>query len=67
MQKISEMKIQVFTDGKYEYTKAIIYDSKRRDWRDITLAKDGDMHVLLVCADDVRRKFEKGDLKIAKE
>lgn len=66
MQKISEMKIQVLTDGKHEYTRALIYDTRIRTWREFTSANDGDVHILLVCADDVRRKFEQGELKVAK-
>lgn len=64
MQKISEIKIQVLTDGKHEYTRALIYDNKRKEWREFTTVADGDVHVLLVCADDVRRKYEDGTLKI---
>ena len=64
MEKISEIKIEVLTDGKREYTRALIYDGKRKEWREFTTAADGDAHVLLVCADDIRRKFAAGTLKI---
>lgn len=64
MEKISEIKIEVLTDGKHEYTRALIYDKKRSEWREFTTACDGDVHVLLVCANDVRRKFEDGRLKL---
>ena len=64
MKKISEIKIEVLTDGKHEYTRALIYDDKRKEWREFTTAADGDVHVLLVCADDIRRKFAAGTLKI---
>lgn len=64
MKKISEIKIEVRTDGKYEYTRALIYDNTRKEWREFTTARDGDVHVLLICADDIRRKFADGKLKI---
>ena len=64
MEKISEIKIEVLTDGKHEYTRALIYDDKRKEWREFTTANDGDVHVLLVCADDIRRKFAAGNLKL---
>ena len=64
MEKISEIKIEVLTDGKHEYTRALIYDDKRKEWREFTTAADGDVHVLLVCADDIRRKYNAGTLKL---
>ena len=64
MEKISEIKIEVLTDGKHEYTRALIYDNTHKEWREFTAAADGDVHVLLVCADDIRRKYAEGKLKI---
>ena len=64
MQKTSEIRIMTYAENGHEYIRALIYDDKRREWREFTTAADGDVHVLLVCADDIRRKFAEGTLKI---
>lgn len=34
--KTEEMKITVYNDGKRDYYRVLVYDNKRRFWREIT-------------------------------
>lgn len=57
--KTAEMKIQFYTEGKRTFCRVLIFDTRRRFWRDLTGA-DVDVNALISRADDVREKFENG-------
>ena len=65
--KTSEIRLLTYleNDGR-EYFRAIIYDTKSRTWKELGRGLDADVHLMLICANDVRYKFERG-VKIAKK
>lgn len=66
MQKTSEIRIMTYAENGHEYIRAIIYDTKSRTWKELGRGLDADVHLMLICANDVRYKFERG-VKIAKK
>ena len=66
MQKTSEIRIMTYAENGHEYIRAIIYDTKTKTWKELGRGLDMDVHLMLVCAADVRDKFERG-VKIAKK
>ena len=66
MQKTIEIRIMTYAENGHEYIRAIIYDTKSRTWKELGRGLDADVHLMLICANDVRYKFERG-VKIAKK
>ena len=66
MQKTSEIRIMTYAENGHEYIRAIIYDTKSRTWKELGRGLDADVHLMLVCANDVRYKFERG-VNVAKK
>lgn len=59
--KTSEIRLLTYleNDGR-EYFRAIIYDTKSRTWRELGLGLDADVNLMIICAKEVREKFERG-------
>ena len=55
--------IRLFTylenDGR-EYFRALIYDTKTRTWKELGAGLDADVNLMIMCAKEVREKFERG-------
>lgn len=66
MQKTSEIRIMTYAENGHEYIRAIIYDAKSRTWKELGRGLDADVHLMLICANDVRYKFE-GGVNVAKK
>ena len=66
MQKTSEIRIMTYAENGREYIRAIIYDTKSRTWKELGRGLDADVHLMLICANDVRYKFERG-VNVAKK
>ena len=66
MQKTSEIRIMTYAENGHEYIRAMIYDTKTKTWKVLGRGLDADVHLMLICANDVRYKFERG-VKIAKK
>lgn len=66
MQKTSEIRIMTYEENGHEYIRAIIYDTKSRTWKELGRGLDADVHLMLICANDVRYKFERG-VNVAKK
>ena len=66
MQKTSEIRIMTYAENGHEYIRAIIYDTKSRTWKELGRGLDADVHLMLICANDVRYKFERG-VNVAKK
>lgn len=64
--KTAEMKIQFYTEGKREFCRVLIFDTRRRIWRHLQ-GIDVDMAALTLHADNVREKFERGGFDNAKK
>lgn len=58
--KTSEIRIMTYEDGGREYLRAIIYDKKARAWRELGAGLDADVNLMIMCAKEVRDKFERG-------
>ena len=65
--KTSEIRLLTYleNDGR-EYFRAIIYDKKARAWRELGAGLDADVNLMIMCAKEVRDKFERG-VDIAKK
>ena len=65
--KTSEIRLLTYleNDGR-EYFRAIIYDKKSRVWRELGAGLDADVNLMIMCAKEVRDKFERG-VEIAKK
>ena len=50
--KTNEMKIIEYNDGKRSYYRVLVYDTKRRFWREIT-SDVGSTGVLIMCAQSI--------------
>ena len=59
--KTSEIRLLTYleNDGR-EYFRAIIYDKKSRVWRELGAGLDADVNLMIMCAKEVRDKFERG-------
>lgn len=59
--KTSEIRLLTYleNDGR-EYFRAIIYDTKSRTWRELGAGLDADVNLMIMCAKEVREKFERG-------
>ena len=59
--KTSEIRLLTYleNDGR-EYFRAIIYDTKTRTWRELGAGLDADVNLMIMCAKEVREKFERG-------
>lgn len=59
--KTSEIRLLTYleNDGR-EYFRAIIYDTKTRCWRELGAGLDADVNLMIMCAKEVREKFERG-------
>lgn len=59
--KTSEIRLLTYleNDGR-EYFRAIIYDKKARVWRELGAGLDADVNLMIMCAKEVRDKFERG-------
>lgn len=66
MQKTSEIRIMTYAENGHEYIRAIIYDTKTKTWKELGRGLDADVHLMLICANDVRYKFERG-VNVAKK
>lgn len=55
-----------YAENGHEYIRAIIYDAKSRTWKELGRGLDADVHLMLICANDVRYKFERG-VNVAKK
>ena len=66
MQKTSEIRIMTYAENGHEYIRAIIYNAKTKTWEELGRGLDADVHLMLVCANDVRYKFERG-VNVAKK
>lgn len=64
--KTAEMKIQFYTEGKKTFCRVLIYDTRRRIWRELT-GLDNDVAALISHADEARKKFENGGFNNAKK
>lgn len=58
--RTSEIRIMTYEDGGREYLRAIIYDEKSRVWRELGAGLDADVNLMIMCAKEVRDKFERG-------
>ena len=65
--KTSEIRLLTYleNDGR-EYFRAIIYDTKSRTWRELGAGLDADVNLMIMCAKEVREKFERG-VNVAKK
>ena len=65
--KTSEIRLMTYleNDGR-EYFRAIIYDKKSRVWRELGAGLDADVNLMIMCAKEVRDKFERG-VNVAKK
>ena len=65
--KTSEIRLLTYleNDGR-EYFRAIIYDTKTRTWKELGAGLDADVNLMIMCAKEVREKFERG-VTVAKE
>ena len=65
--KTSEIRLLTYleNDGR-EYFRAIIYDKKSRVWRELGAGLDADVNLMIMCAKEVRDKFERG-VNVAKK
>ena len=65
--KTSEIRLLTYleNDGR-EYFRAIIYDVKTRTWRELGAGLDADVNLMIMCAKEVRDKFERG-VNVAKK
>ena len=65
--KTSEIRMLTYleNDGR-EYFRAIIYDTKTRTWRELGAGLDADVNLMIMCAKEVREKFERG-VNVAKK
>lgn len=52
MQKTNEIKIVEYNDSKHSYYRVLVYDTKRRVWRDIT-SDAGSTGVLVMSAQSI--------------
>ena len=66
MQKTSEIRIMTYAENGHEYIRAIIYDTKTKTWKELGRGLDADVHLMLICANDVLYKFERG-VNVAKK
>lgn len=66
MQKTNEIRIMTYKEDGHEYIRAIIYDNKTKEWRELGRGLDIDVYLLCVCANDVMDKYNRG-VKIAKK
>ena len=59
--KTSEIRLLTYleNDGR-EYFRAIIFDTKTRTWRELGAGLDADVNLMIMCAKEVRDKFERG-------
>ena len=59
--KTSEIRLLTYleNDGR-EYFRAIIYDTESRTWRELGAGLDADVNLMIMCAKEVREKFERG-------
>ena len=59
--KTSEIRLLTYleSDGR-EYFRAIIYDTKTRTWKELGAGLDADVNLMIMCAKEVREKFERG-------
>ena len=59
--KTSEIRLLTYleNDGR-EYFRAIIYDTKTKTWRELGAGLDADVNLMIMCAKEVREKFERG-------
>lgn len=59
--KTSEIRLLTYleNDGR-EYFRAIIFDTKNRTWRELGAGLDADVNLMIMCAKEVREKFERG-------
>ena len=59
--KTSEIRLLTYleNDGR-EYFRAIIFDTKTRTWRELGAGLDADVNLMIMCAKEVREKFERG-------
>lgn len=64
--KTAEMKIQFYTEGKREFCRVLIFDTRRRIWRDLP-GLDCDVAAMISHAETVREKFENGGFENAKK
>ena len=60
MQKTSEIRIMTYAENGREYFRAIIYDTKSRTWKELGAGLDADVNLMIMCAKEVREKFERG-------
>ena len=65
--KTSEIRLLTYleNDGR-EYFRAIIYDVKTRTWKELGAGLDADVNLMIMCAKEVREKFERG-VNVAKK
>ena len=65
--KTSEIRLLTYleNDGR-EYFRAIIYDTKSRTWKELGAGLDADVNLMIMCAKEVREKFERG-VNVAKK
>ena len=65
--KTSEIRLLTYleNDGR-EYFRAIIYDVKTRAWKELGAGLDADVNLMIMCAKEVREKFERG-VNVAKK
>lgn len=58
--KTSEIRLLTYleNDGR-EYFRAIIYDTKTKKWRELGAGLDADVNLMIMCAKEVREKFER--------
>ena len=64
--KTAEMKIQFYTEDKKTFCRVLIYDTRRRIWRELS-GINNDVAALITHADDVRERFENGGFENAKK
>ena len=64
--KTAEMKIQFYTEDKKTFCRVLIYDTRRRIWRELS-GVHNDVAALITHADDVRERFENGGFENAKK
>lgn len=63
--KTNEMKIIEYNDGKHSYYRVLVYDTKRRFWRDIT-SDAGSVGVLVMSAQSIFNDIN-GGVDVAKK
>ena len=64
--KTVEMKIQFYAEGKKTFCRVLIYDTRRRIWRDLS-GLDCDVAAMISHAETAREKFENGGFDYAKK